>query len=89
MLHVTEVEHVDGFRIRLRFNNGAAGVVDLADALWGPVFEPLQDLRQFAKIELSPEMHTICWPNGADLAPEYLYETMLQQAQTSLESGRA
>jgi hypothetical protein len=42
--------------------------------LHGPVFEPLQDPTEFAKVFLDPICRTIAWPNGADLAPEALYE---------------
>ena len=62
------------------FGNGKAGVVDLAEALWGPVFEPLKDIGLFKKFVVSETLHTISGENGADFAPEYLYEKMLEQA---------
>ncbi len=86
MLHVTQAEYKGGFCIRLRFSNGAEGVVDLKDSLWGPVFEPLKDVREFAQFTLSPEMRTICWPNGADLAPEYLHDLVLAEVHGSSDS---
>ena len=66
--------HVDGYRIELRFDDGHAGIVDLADELSGEVFEPLRDVDLFKAFRLDPELGTITWPNGADLAPEFLYE---------------
>ena len=69
MLEVTAAEYVDGHRIRIAFNNGKQGTVDLRDSLWGPLFEPLKDLSAFQKFEVSPVVHTIRWENDADLAP--------------------
>jgi len=79
MLEVTTAEYLGGHRLRLRFSNGEEGTVDLSDALWGPMFEPLKDVTTFQRFELSPVLHTICWANNADLAPEYLYEKMVEQ----------
>ncbi len=73
ILHVTEAKYVENFKIELSFNNGKSGVVDLSDSLKGPVFEQLKEKSEFSKLKLDKELHTIVWPNGADLAPEYLY----------------
>ncbi|MHC5057598.1 MAG: DUF2442 domain-containing protein [Planctomycetota bacterium] len=83
MLEVVEAEHVDGFRIRLRFSNGEAGVVDLESAMWGPAFESLRDPTNFRSFRVSDVFHTVCWDNGADLAPEFLYARMVEQARAS------
>jgi hypothetical protein len=85
MLYVTGAEYVDGYRIRIAFSNGESGVVDLKDALWGPVFEPLRDVREFARFRVSEVFRTICWDNNADLAPEFLYNRMVEQRQCSRE----
>ena len=74
MVHVVEVRYVRDYVIWLRFNDGLAGEVDLRDELDGPVFEPLRELDVFRSVRLHPELHTIFWPNGADLAPEFLHE---------------
>ena len=63
-----------GHRIRLEFEDGCAGVLDMGDRRWRGVFEPLQDVAQFRQFRLNREWNTITWPTGADLAPEYLYE---------------
>jgi len=80
MLEVASAEYVDGYRVRLRFNNGETGVVDLKDSLWGPMFEPLRDVDAFKRFKVSQVLHTLCWENDADLAPEFLYEKMIEQA---------
>ena len=72
MLHITGLKVVAPYQLWLRFTDGVEGVADLADALDGEVFTPLQDPVVFASATLDPELQTVVWPNGADLAPEYL-----------------
>jgi hypothetical protein len=71
-------EYAGGYRIRVRFADGCAGEIDLAGELWGEVFEPLKDLAVFERFRVDPELNTISWETGADLAPEYLYEKAAQ-----------
>jgi hypothetical protein len=40
------------------------------------VFGPLKDPGQFRRFRVDPELQTVVWENGADLAPEFLYENM-------------
>jgi hypothetical protein len=75
-LHVREARYIDGYRIRLRFNDGAEGIVDLSDCLDGEVFEPLKDLKNFKSFRVDSDIETIVWENGADMAPEFLYDRM-------------
>lgn len=75
-LHVRQAHYEGGYRIRLRFNDGAEGVVDLADSLDGEVFEPLKAPARFKAFRVDPDIETIVWENGADMAPEYLYDKM-------------
>ena len=74
MPRLVAARYVRDFVIWLRFSDGVEGEVDLAGDLDGPVFEPLGDPAYFRSFLLHPELHTITWPNGADLAPEFLYE---------------
>jgi hypothetical protein len=88
MLEVTGAEHVEGYKIRVRFNNGEAGLVALKDCLWGPMFEPLRDLDAFKRFRVSEVLHTVCWENDADLAPEFLYDTMVEQSRAAEAAAR-
>ena len=74
MPRLVAARHVRAFVIWLRFDDDVEGEVDLAGDLDGPIFEPLRDARHFRSFVLHPEFRTIVWPNGADLAPEFLYE---------------
>jgi hypothetical protein len=77
---VVEVRPLKGYRLWLRFDDGVAGTVDLSAELWGPMFEPLKDAEFFAQAAIDPELETITWPNGADMAPEFLYQAVQQGA---------
>lgn len=72
--HVLEARYVTGHTVWIRFRDGSAGEVDLASALQGPVFAPLRDTTYFRQFSIDPSFHTLVWPNGADIAPEYLHE---------------
>jgi len=76
ILHVHEVKHIKDYILWIRFNDGAEGEIDLKNELEGEVFGPLQDQSLFQTVQVDPELQTIVWQNGADLAPEFLYEHM-------------
>jgi hypothetical protein len=71
---IVEVQPLDGYRLHLRFEDGAAGEVDLAKMIrFEGVFAPLKERAYFAQVRVDPEAGTIVWPNGADLDPLVLY----------------
>jgi len=76
ILHTTEVTPLPGYRLAVRFNNGENGIVDLSAELTGDMFAPLRDPELFATAYQHPEMRTVAWANGADLAPEFLFELL-------------
>lgn len=69
---VVRAEYRGEYRIHLEFNDGLENTVDFSQWLAGPVFEPLKDPRYFRRFFL--DGGTVVWPNGADVAPETLYE---------------
>jgi len=71
---VVAAHYEHDFTIHLRFADGTEGDVDLVDELYGEIFKPLNDPAVFRAFSIHPEFHTLCWPNGADMAPEFLYE---------------
>jgi Protein of unknown function (DUF2442) len=70
---ITEVEVVGAHRLRLAFDDGVGGELDASNWDWTGVFKPLSDPEYFARVQLDPELGTISWPNGADVAPETLH----------------
>ncbi|MGH7136075.1 MAG: DUF2442 domain-containing protein [Pirellulales bacterium] len=75
MDRVVEVIPLPNYRLQVRFEDGTSGVVSLEDQLFGPVFEPLKDVSFFEQVSID-EFGAICWPNGADLAPDALYDDL-------------
>ena len=75
--HVLDVEPLGDHRIRLTFDDGLVGDVDLADELWGPVFELLRDPTMFVRVRVDPDLGTVSWPNGADLDPCTLHDAVV------------
>jgi hypothetical protein len=78
---ILEAEPLDGCRVRVRFEDGIAGDVDLSYLLdYGGVFEPLHDPEYFRRLRADRDAGTIVWPNDADIAPETLYAAALKRA---------
>ncbi len=70
-----KAEYAGEYQIKVIFEDGVEGVINMEDELWGEVFEPLKDITEFQNFVLDKELQTIVWPStGADLAPEFLYE---------------
>jgi hypothetical protein len=71
---IVEVKLLGAFRLHLRFEDGLEGEVNISHLVpFTGVFQPLADPAHFAKVEINPEVGTICWPCGADLDPDVLY----------------
>ncbi len=73
-IHVEKLEYLEAYKLRLTFNNQVTQDIDLSTEIYGEIFEPLNDIEYFQQVFLNPETKTIEWPNGADFAPEFLYE---------------
>jgi hypothetical protein len=81
---VTSIEYRQGHVYHVVFDDGLEGQIDLSEYVGsGPVFEPLEDLAFFQQARI--EGGTISWPNGADIAPETLYEK-LEKANKPLKT---
>lgn len=75
MVKVETVRPEAGHRLAVTFTDGTSGIVDLSSRLFGPMFEPLREPGFFAQARVD-EFGAICWPNGADLAPDALYRQL-------------
>lgn len=79
MLHIKSVKPISDFKIWVAFDDGTEGKVDLEGHLKGSVLEPLRDREYFSRVSIDPELETIVWPNGANLAPEFVKELQASQ----------
>ena len=71
-IEVIKAEYLEDYRLLLSFNNGERRIVDLSNSLKGSVYTPLKDISYFKNFSI--KFNTIEGENGADFAPEYLYE---------------
>jgi len=77
MLHITSAQVTSDHSLYLRFDDGTHGEVNLAGELTGSIFEELLDPEHFKQASVHPKLLTVCWPNGADFAPEFLKSLVL------------
>lgn len=83
---VTFIEYQRDYTYHIKFDNGLEGDVDFSGYIdIGPVFAPLRELSYFKKAKIGGG--TISWPNGADIAPETLYEEV-EKSNIKIEAAR-
>lgn len=73
---IEDAKYIEDYRLYIRFSDGSEGELDFEKELTGEIFEPLKDISFFKKFTVDHDIHTIVWPNGADFAPEFLYENL-------------
>ena len=72
LVRIRKAEPLNGFKVRLEFEDSNSREVDLEPYLHGPIFEPLRsDPLLFRALKV--EGGAIAWPNGADIDPDVLY----------------
>jgi len=80
IIHVTQVQVVGRSSLDLTFDDGTRKRINLGRELYGPMFEPLRDAAYFAQAYLDANSRTVTWPNGADFAPDFLYQYAPEEA---------
>lgn len=83
-LHVIHAAYDGDYKIKITFNDGRTGTVNLLPVLKGPVFDALKNIAEFRKFRVDEELATIVWENGADFAPEYLYYLAFKEEESLL-----
>lgn len=78
---IVQAQYIDGYRVIVTFKDGSTGEVDFEGELGGPIFEPLRDPAYFRKFHI--EGHTLAWDNGADFAPEFIYDKLNSTTATA------
>lgn len=72
LIWVTSANYLEGFKLKIEFNDGSSKVVDMEKHLNKPIFAPLRNISYFKQFRLNS--FTIEWENGADFSPEFLYD---------------
>ena len=75
LAYVIKAELCEGYKIYIEFSDGLSGIIDFKDKITTDhreIIRELVDKNKFNKIKI--ERHTLCWENGVDFAPEYLYD---------------
>jgi hypothetical protein len=84
---VASIAYRKGYIFHVAFDDGLEGDADLSEYVGkGTVFEPLKDIAFFRQARI--EGGTIAWPNGADIAPETLYEELERACKHVRATGR-
>lgn len=78
LVDIIEVKAIGGYRLALRFDDGASGEVDIAKLVpFEGIFEALNDENFFCTVAVNRDTGTICWKNGADISPSYLRKNLI------------
>lgn len=72
MKHITQVEALKGYRLRLQFSDGAKGVVDVSDLVGKGVFSAWTDFDEFRKVKIGSSGELV-WDDRIDLCADALY----------------
>ncbi len=72
IIRIISAEYLEDYKINVTFNDGLEKKIDLEKELHGEIFQPLKNMDYFKNFSLNH--FTIEWPNGADFAPEFLYD---------------
>jgi hypothetical protein len=78
---IVEAVPLEDYRLKLRFEDGVEGVIDVARCVhFTGVFAPLRERTEFVAVQVSRDLGTVCWPCGADLDPDVLYALVTASA---------
>lgn len=79
MYRIKAVKVLDNYQLKIYFEDGLKGVIDLTSLIGKGIFKSWKNQKEFEKVYIDKTSHTITWPNGIDLAPEVLYEEILNR----------
>jgi hypothetical protein len=75
LFDIIAAKYIDDYRVSVTFENGKTGIIDFSPYVnSGGVFKMLVNKDYFKTFYINEDLGTICWPNGADVAPESLYQ---------------
>ena len=84
MVWVIKAELKEAYKIFVEFNDGLSGIIDFYDMLKSDHRQIIRELLDFEVFKtVKTDLDTICWDNGVDFAPEYLYDQVKIQQKTA------
>jgi len=84
MVWVVRSELLEDYKVFIEFNDGVSGILDFYHKLQNDhrkIVRELLDYENFKTVKTG--LDTICWSNGVDFAPEYLYEQIKMQQKVA------
>jgi Protein of unknown function (DUF2442) len=83
LVTVKNARYLSGYILELSFSDGIKAEIDFSEWIDKyPFFAPLKNIDYFKNFSL--DGWTVCWENGADIAPETLHEIALQKQQVKV-----
>ena len=76
MIRIIEATPLEGYRLKIRFNDGVEGVYSVDPERRGGVFLKLRDPAIFNAARINPDFGSVEWPGGVDLCPTSMHEEM-------------
>ncbi len=87
---VEDFQIVAPYTLRIAFHDGSSQTIDFQPVIAGELYGAVADLSLFDQVRIDPEVHTLVWPNGADVDPATLHEWPRQrQAFADMARGGA
>ena len=84
MIRIIEAVPLEGYRLKIRFNDGLEGIYPVEPERRGGVFRKLRDPSVFNAVRVNPDFGCVEWPGGVDLCPTSMHEEMLVAAHTDV-----
>ena len=88
MIRIIEAIPLDGWRLKIRFNDGLEGIYSVDPERRGGVFSALQDPSLLKALRVNPEFGCVEWPGGVDLCPSSMHREMLADAESALDGAK-
>ena len=83
MIRIIEATPLEGYRLKIRFNDGVEGIYPVEPERRGGVFRKLLATAVFNAVQVNPDFGCVEWPGGVDLCPTSMHEEMLAPAESA------
>ena len=84
---IVRVSPLPEYCLRVEFDDGVSGIINLSGELTGPLFAALREEGLFAQVSID-NFGAVSWPNGLDLAPDAMYDEIASEAAKHSRSER-